>query len=153
MLIAKNDEVKRSKLWRIVITTSSVLIVVIAVYFLTRMFTSDPLEGTWISEEDGTTLEINGDGMISINIPEILEETDIGLDMQYTLDKEAKTITIREDAETAKEWLEAGNGIYTKEIMDTILGSMTTTFSYSVDQKQLTLTEREYGEQMVFEKQ
>ena len=31
--------------------------------------------------------------------------------------------------------------------------NLTTTFSYSVDQGQLTLTEREYGEQMVFERQ
>ena len=31
--------------------------------------------------------------------------------------------------------------------------SVTTTFDYSVDQEQLTLTEREYGEQMTFIKE
>ena len=78
MIIAKNDEEKRSRIWRIVTTVSSALIVIIGIYLLTKMFTTNPLEGEWIDE----------------------------------------------------------NG----------------TFSYSVDKKQLTLSEREYGEQMIFTK-
>ena len=78
MIIAKNDEEKRSRIWRIVTTVSSALIVIIGIYLLTKMFTTNPLEGEWIDE--------------------------------------------------------------------------TGTFSYSVDKKQLTLSEREYGEQMIFTK-
>ena len=36
MIIAKNDEAKRSKIWRIVTLVSSVLIIVIAIFLLTK---------------------------------------------------------------------------------------------------------------------
>ena len=49
MIIAKNDEAKRSKIWRIVTLVSSVLIIVIAIFLLTKLFTANPLEGTWAS--------------------------------------------------------------------------------------------------------
>ena len=48
MIIAKNDEEKRSRIWRIVTTVSSALIVIIGIYLLTKMFTTNPLEGEWI---------------------------------------------------------------------------------------------------------
>lgn len=36
MIIAKNDEEKRSRIWRIVTTVSSALIVIIGIYLLTK---------------------------------------------------------------------------------------------------------------------
>ncbi len=42
---------KRSKIWRVVTLVSSVLIILIAVYLLTRMFTTNPVVGTWESED------------------------------------------------------------------------------------------------------
>lgn len=47
MLIAKNDEKERSFLFRIVIWTASVLIIVVAAYFLIRSFARNPIAGTW----------------------------------------------------------------------------------------------------------
>ena len=47
MIIAKNDEAKRSKIWTVVTLVSSVLIVLIAVFLLTKLFTTNPLEGSW----------------------------------------------------------------------------------------------------------
>ena len=49
MIIAGNDEAKRSKIWRVVTLVSSVLIILIAVYLLTRMFTTNPVVGNWES--------------------------------------------------------------------------------------------------------
>ena len=60
MIIAKNDEAKRSKIWRIVTLVSSVLIIVIAIFLLTKLFTANPLEGTWLQDESDMTLEIRG---------------------------------------------------------------------------------------------
>ena len=57
MIIAKNDEAKRSKIWRIVTLVSSVLIIVIAIFLLTKLFTANPLEGTWVDRK-GQTLEV-----------------------------------------------------------------------------------------------
>ena len=47
MFIAKSNEEKRSMAWRIVISTASVLIILIGAFFLFKMFTGNPLEGTW----------------------------------------------------------------------------------------------------------
>lgn len=58
MIIAKNDEEKRSRIWRIVTTVSSALIVIIGIYLLTKMFTTNPLEGEWIDENGRIDLNI-----------------------------------------------------------------------------------------------
>ena len=57
-MIANNDEAKRSKIWMIVTAVTSVLIVIIAIFLLTKMFTGNPLEGKW-ADEDGN-MKISG---------------------------------------------------------------------------------------------
>lgn len=150
MIIAGNDEDKRSRLWQRTTLISSVLIVVIAVYLLTKMFTSNPLEGTWESDDASILLKIRSNGVLYLDIPDFSEEGDIELKMGYALDKEEKTISIHVDEEELQGLSEASNGQYTKEELESAVGSVTTTFNYSVDNSQLTLTEREYGEQMTF---
>ena len=49
-MIFKNSEEKRNTAWRTVMTVSSVLIVIIAAFFIVKLFTDNPLEGTWVSE-------------------------------------------------------------------------------------------------------
>ncbi len=153
MLIAKNDEAERSKLWRIVITVSSVVIVLIAVFFLYRMFTSNPLEGAWTSEDSGLTLDIRDGGEMTVTLPEVAEEQNVQVELQYSLDRKDKTVGIAEIAGALDEQADKSGGRYTEENLRSALTNLTTTFSYSVDQGQLTLTEREYGEQMVFDRQ
>ena len=152
MIIAKNDEMKRSKIWRIVTLVSSILIVVIAIYLLTKMFTTNPLEGTWEDEDGNMTLTVKGNGKVIVNILEIAEETNVEVELPYTINKEEKTVTIQEDDETLQKMAEESQGLYTEETLRTALGMVMTTFDYSVDRQTLTLTEREYGEQMIFRK-
>ena len=52
MIIAGNDEEKRNRIWKNVTLVSSVLMIVIAIYFLTKLFTVNPLKGQW-EDEDG----------------------------------------------------------------------------------------------------
>ena len=40
--------------------------------------------------------------------------------------------------------------VYTKEDLENVLDDLDSSFSYSVDGNQMTLTEREYGEQFTF---
>ena len=46
-MIYENNEEKRSTIWRTILTVSSVLIIIIAVFFIVKLFTGNPLEGTW----------------------------------------------------------------------------------------------------------
>lgn len=153
MIIAKNDEAKRSKIWRIVTLVSSVLIIVIAIFLLTKLFTANPLEGTWVDEDGSLRLSIKSNGAIDVNVPEVAEDISVGVKLNYTMDKEEKTITIKADESEFEKLAEKSDGKYTQEDLKNALDSVTTTFDYSVDQEQLTLTEREYGEQMTFIKE
>lgn len=150
MIIAGNDEDKRSRIWKRTTIISSVLIVVIAVYLLTKMFTSNPLEGTWESEDGAFLLQIRSNGVVFVDMPDISEDGDASLKVSYVLDKDEKTISIHADDKELTGFLEKSGGQYTMEELKSAVSSVTTTFNYSVDNSQLTLTEREYGEQMTF---
>lgn len=132
---------------------SSILIVLIATFFLMKMFLSNPLEGTWHNEESDMLLSVKGNSSISASIPEAMEGEDIKLKLSYTIDKEEKTISIKMDEAAVEKAVKDSDGQITREMMESALSSILTTFDYSVDQEELTLTEREYGEQMVFVKE
>ncbi len=150
MIIAKNDEAKRSKIWRITTAVSSVLIVVIAVYLLTKLFTSNPLEGSWEDEDGNFTMTIKSGRIVVVTLPELAENTNVDVKMDYTLDRDEKTISMHLDEEEIQRLSEDSDGQYTKEMLENAVGVIDTTFNYSVEHRQLTLTEREYGEQLIF---
>lgn len=147
MIIAKNDEAKRSKIWRIVTTVSSALIVIIAIYLLTKMFTTNPLEGTWADEDGNYLIAIKSGSSLSITIPNIAEVENVVVKMDYALNKEEKTIAVKQNEAEIKK--SSNKYDVSVEALGNALSPITTTFSYSVDGKILTLTEREYGEQVI----
>lgn len=152
-MIAKNDEVKRSQIWRIVMTVSSVLIIVGAVLLLMKLFTTNPLEGEWTDEDGIFDMSISKDGTLVFTIPEAEEAASVDVDMRYTMNKEEKTITIMADESGFQKLADQSQGQYTEDEIRNALKSVVTTFDYSVDQERLTLTEREYGEQLVLVKE
>ncbi len=152
-MIANNDEAKRSKIWMIVTAVTSVLIVIIAIFLLTKMFTANPLEGTWADEDGNMKMDIRRDGQMTVTLPASGEGTDTEVPMTYTLNKESKTISIQQDDTKIQEIAEQSDGQYTSETLKNALQSIGTTFEYSIDGGTLTLTEREYGEQMMFNKE
>lgn len=150
MIIAGNDEAKRSKIWRVVTLVSSVLIILIAVYLLTRMFTTNPVVGNWESEDATIALKIEKNDTIQVDITDIAENTDAAVEMNYSVDMKSKIITITKDEEQIDKAVEKADGAYTKEDLENVLDDLDSSFSYSIDGNQLTLTEREYGEQFTF---
>lgn len=150
MIIAKNDENKRSRIWKRTTIISSVLIVVIAVYLLTKMFSANPLEGEWESEDGAVVLEMRPNGVLLMDALELSEGGDVSVKMGYVLDKDEKTISIHADENEYERLSKESGGQYTKEELESAVSFVATTFNYSVDNSQLTLTEREYGEQMTF---
>lgn len=153
MIIAKNDEAKRSKIWRIVTSVSSVLIIIIAIFLLTKLFMTNPLEGSWTDEDGNLSIVIDRKGTAVVTVPEVGDAVDVAVPMEYTLDRDAKTITITVSDADIQSLAEESDGQYTEGVLENALDSVVTTFDYSVDQEQLTLTEREYGEQMILIKE
>lgn len=152
-MIAKNDEVKRSKIWRIVTTVSTIVIIVGVILLLAKLFTTNPLEGEWADEDGSFYMSIMKNGSMVISIPEAEDALSVAVDMKYTLNKDEKTITITPDEAGFQKMADKMGGQYTEEDIRQALSTVITTFDYSVDQEQLTLTEREYGEQLILIKE
>lgn len=152
-MLSKEEELKRSRLWRIVITVSSVLVVVIASFFLVKMFRANPLEGTWRNEDSDMVVIIKGSNSLTVSIPEALEGEGIKMTLDYSIDKDEKTISIKMDESVKEKVVKDSDGQITGEMLESAASSLLTTFDYSIDQEELTLTEREYGEQMLFVKE
>lgn len=151
-MIANNDEAKRSKIWTVVTAVTSVLIVIIAIFLLVKMFTGNPLEGSWTDEDGNMDLKIGRNGQMTVILPASGDGEETQVPMTYTLSKESKTISIQEDDNKIQEIAEKSNGQYTEETLKNAVQSIGTTFEYSIDGGTMTLTEREYGEQMMFNK-
>lgn len=151
-MIANNDEAKRSKIWTVVTAVTSVLIVIIAIFLLMKMFTGNPLEGSWTDEDGNIDLKIGRNGQMTVILPTSGDGEETQVPMTYTLSKESKTISIQEDDNKIQEIAEKSNGQYTEETLKNAVQSIGTTFEYSIDGGTMTLTEREYGEQMMFNK-
>ena len=151
-MIANNDEAKRSKIWTVVTAVTSVLIVIIAIFLLMKMFTGNPLEGSWTDEDGNMDLKIGRNGQMTVILPASGDGEETKVPMTYTLSKESKTISIQEDDNKIQEIAEKSNGQYTEETLKNAVQSIGTIFEYSIDGGTMTLTEREYGEQMMFNK-
>ena len=130
-MIYENNEDKRSTIWRTILTVSSVLIIIILVFFIVKLFTGNPLEGTWVDEDSGNVLVIRDNGELSLTLSES-DDTDETFTAEYDVDTKTKVLTVRME-----------NDVYAE---DTLSG----TYSYNIEQDTLTLTEREYGDQLVF---
>lgn len=127
-MIYENNEEKRSRIWRTVLTVSSVLIIIIAVFFIVKLFTGNPLEGTWVSEGSGDTIEITDDNEMYIHPEDGGEYTVI----RCNVDTKTKVLTVGGEDAVDSDIIQPG------------------TYNYNVEQDTLTLTEREYGDQLVF---
>ena len=152
MIIAKNDEDKRSRVWYYVTGITTVLSIIVAGYFFYQGFFGNPLEGMWKHDESDMILEVDDHNEAELDWKNLIDGKDVDVELGYTLDTKAKQITFtvmqEERDETAKE---LGDNVTASEVEQAI-NSVLTTFNYSVDGTELTLTEWDYGDQMIFEK-
>ena len=153
MLIAKNDEKERSFLFRVVIWTASVLIIAVAAYFLIRSFARNPIAGTWEYQDDNITMTIQSDDKVKLQFDNLQDVPELAVTMDCQVDKTEKTLVIGglQQSEIDRI-LEQYDGQLTQSALDTALSMFTTSFDYSMERQTLTLTDREYGEQMIFDK-
>ena len=68
------------------------------------------------------------------------------------MDKSSKVLTVRVSDEAVREQAEDTNGEITETQIQDLLDNIEGTYEYNIENTTLTLTEREYGSQMTFEK-
>ena len=135
MLIARNDEEKRDKIWKWGTLAASITIVVIVAYFLWKGFFGNPIEGTWQCEDNDIILEIQGKDKAH------LQYEDQEMDLSYELELNEKRISFDVDDEQMTR---------TSNEMEAVVESLLTTFNYNLEDQILTLTDWDYGEQLSF---
>lgn len=150
-MLAKNDDHTRSIIWRSVMSVTSVVIILIAVFFLVRMFTMNPLEGTWDYEDSDLIMTIKGNNTAIIKWPDEFDDNQIAVSMDYDIDSKTKTFSLRLNTDAVKKAAES-EGI-SEDVITQALDWLDGTYDYNMEQNQLTLTDREYGSQLIFEKE
>ena len=66
MLIAKNDEAKRSRIWSRGMVISSVIIVFVAVYLLIKVMNENPVAGEWMDDDGNYAINILNNGKLYV---------------------------------------------------------------------------------------
>lgn len=152
-MFAKNDEEKRNQIWKALVSVSTILIIIIAAFFIIKLFTSNPLEGRWIYEDSDLVMTIKSNGTAVIEWPDGFEGADVAVEMNYSLDKETKTFSLHTDETAVEKAAKASEGAVTPEGLSSAVNTLEAAYSYNMEQNQLTLTDLEYGEQMIFDKE
>ena len=150
-MLAKNDDHTRSIIWRSVMSVTSVIIILIAVFFLVRMFTMNPLEGTWDYEDSDLIMTIKGNNTAIIKWPDEFDGNQIAVSMDYDIDSKTKTFSLRLNTDAVKKAADS-EGI-SEDVITQALDRLDGTYDYNMEQNQLKLTDREYGSQLIFEKE
>ena len=150
-MLAKNDDHTRSIIWRSVMSVTSVIIILIAVFFLVRMFTMNPLEGTWDYEDSDLIMTIKGNNTAIIKWPDEFDGNQIAVSMDYDIDSKTKTFSLRLNTDAVKKAADS-EGI-SEDVITQALDRLDGTYDYNMEQNQLTLTDQEYGSQLIFEKE
>ena len=130
-------------------TVTSVLIILIVVFFAVKLFTSNPLTGNWENTDDGMKLTIKNNG--TMDIVQTLDESTVSVPVDYTIDMEHKRFAIHVNEEKRAKQAEKTKDCSKQELQD-IADVMEGAYEYSVEQNVLTLTDSEYGSQKTFEK-
>lgn len=144
----KRDEEKRTKVIRGILIATSVIIMLALVFFIMASSVRNPLEGEWHSKEHGYFLDVEDDNEVTLE--GTFDGVQVEIELQYKLDKKAKTVSIVPTAESYAEAAKNTNGEITPAELDELLDSFITSYDYSLGRNKLTLTEREFGEKYVF---
>jgi len=152
-MLTTNNEEKKNKVWELATAASIVLVFVITCYFLTKMFAGNPLEGVWLHEDSDMILTVEDDQTAVVEWTDGMTDSKARITMRYSIDKELKTFAISADETAIKEAVELAGGELTEDMVRSYISTISANYDYNVENATLTLTDREYGEQLVFDKQ
>ena len=130
---------------------SSVIIVLVAIYLLIKVMNENPVAGEWMDDDGNYAVNILNNGKLYVT--DFTEDETEELELLYKIDKESRVIAISSDEKVLEGVMEVSDSEHAEDAMEIELNDKTVIFEYSVDNDQLVLTEREYGEQMILIKE
>lgn len=130
MILTKDKEERRSQIWRICMVVATIMIILVGSYFLHKMFTENPIMGTWSSQTRDITLTIRDNGEMEIIGADFYLEGSVS----YHMNSESKSVSFT---------LSQGDFLEGAESSEEV--TYTSTYNYSIEQEILTLTDMEFG--------
>ena len=159
-----NDVKEKSRFWTLALRISTITVLCIGIFFIVRIFTTNPLEGKWVHQDSSLIIEVPKDKVKKNEDAELLDtlvkvswldensNVRVIIGMDYTTNYEDKTITLKlneEAFEMAKE--EYSDKINENGLMSSI-HSVEGTYEYSISMRELTLVSENYNAVLVFDK-
>ena len=131
---------------------SSVIIIFVAVYLLIKVMNENPVAGEWMDDDGNYAMNILNNGKLYVTDYTDGEEAK-EQELLYKIDKENRIIAISSNEKVLDDVMEVSDSEHALDAMELELNDQTVIFEYSVDNDQLILTERDYGDQMILIKE
>lgn len=164
MKINEIEEEQKSRFWTIALRVSTIAVICIGIFFIVKLFTTNPLEGKWAHQDSNLVL----------NIPDKDEETDDDTDLNdtlvmagwtdensgkkietgydFTVDFKEKTITLKLNEEAFSNTVNENEKYVSESSLRSSADSLEGTYTYSISMRELTLDNVKYDGAMVFDK-
>ncbi len=154
MCMKNGQENNRRKISKshLTLLIAAVVLVIVAAFFGSKIIWGNPLAGKWATSKGEFYLTLEEDTKKEAKLVVLVDEEPVEVKFEYKLDKKEKTITFLpepEDYELAVEELE---GRVSELALYEQVEELLVTMEYSLEKNTLKLTEREYGEQIIFTK-
>ena len=143
---------------------STITVLCIGIFFIVKIFTTNPLEGKWVHQDSSLIIEVPKDKVKKDEDAELLDtlvkvswldensNVRIIVGMDYTTNYEDKTITLKANEEALNTTkTEYSDKINENGLMSSI-HSVEGTYEYSISMRELTLVNRTYDAVLVFDK-
>ena len=161
----KVDDVKeKSKFWTWVLRISTVSVLCIGVFFIVKIFTTNPLEGTWAHQDSSLVIDVPKDKVKKDEDAELMDtlvnaswldensNVRVVVGMDYTTNYEEKTITLKANEEALEMTKEAYADKINESGLMSSIHSVEGTYEYSINMRELTLVSKDYDGALVFDK-
>ena len=159
-----NDVKEKSRFWTLALRISTITVLCIGIFFIVKIFTTNPLEGKWVHQDSSLIIEVPKDKVKKDEDAELLDtlvkvswldensNVRIIVGMDYTTNYEDKTITLKANEEALNTTkTEYSDKINENGLMSSI-HSVEGTYEYSISMRELTLVNRTYDAVLVFDK-
>ena len=167
MKINEIEEEKQSRFWSIALKASTVAVLCIGIFFVVKLFTTNPIEGKWAHQDSNLILEIPNTNKDDVDDDKEIDLMDtlvkaswidensgntIVTGYDFEVDYKGKSIILTLNSEAFSRTLSENKGVTNEAALKSSVKSLEGTYVYSVSVGELTLNNVAYDGAMVFDK-
>ena len=165
MKINEMEEEKKSRFWSIALRVSTIAIICIGIFFIVKLFTTNPLEGKWAHQDSSLILDIPGSNeekdeedkdFMETLVKAIWTDENTGNTIEtgydFSVDFQNKSITLTLNEKAFSETVDENEGEVSESSLRSSANSLEGTYTYNISMRELTLDNVKYDGAMVFDK-